>query len=98
MTTAPQTVAVSELQRSTKHVLENLGSYALIQSHGRTKAFLVSAELGERLLAGGYLEALPEIPSDDREMQRAVESTATTPTNLSELGRLVGPVLSALAR
>ncbi len=99
MTITPPTVAVSDLQRSTKKVLENLGSYALIQSHGRTKAVLVSAELGERLLAGGHLEALPEIPTDDRATERPADSTALeAPTDLSTLARLVGPVLSALAR
>jgi hypothetical protein len=99
MATSPQTVAVTDLQRSTKKVLENLRSYALIQSHGRTKAVLLTAELGERLLASGHLEALQEIPTDDRETERPVASTALEhATDLSTLARVVGPVLSALAR
>lgn len=73
MTILLPTIPVTDLQRSTKRVLENLRPWALVQSHGRTKGLLLSAELGERLLTSGLLEGLLEIPTDGRDMKSLTE-------------------------
>lgn len=100
MTIILPTVAVSELQRSTKRVLDELRPFALVQSHGRTKGLLLSAELGERLLADGTLTRLLEIPTDDEKQERPREETARTTsgssTHLATLADLTGNILSAL--
>jgi hypothetical protein len=112
MTKPIATVAVSELQRSTKKVLEDLDSYALIQSHGRNRGLLVSAELAEKLLASGALEGLLTIPTRDDAKEggaghadRPTANVATSslptmtepsPLDVGTLARLITPVLDAL--
>lgn len=99
MTILLPTVAVSELQRSTKRVLEQLRPLALVQSHGRTKGVLLSTELGEKLLASGVIDSLLEIPSRDVDEKSAASDAdvpGATPSDSVTIINAVGPVLSAL--
>ncbi len=101
MTIPLPTVAVSELQRSTKRVLENLRPIALVQSHGRTKGVLLSAELGEKILRSGLIDSLLEIPThvvDEKSLTSDADASVVTQSDDAMIDALIGPVLSALAQ
>lgn len=51
-------ISVSELQRSTKRALENVKDYAVVQSHGKDVAVVLSPKLGHVLLQSDNLRDL----------------------------------------
>ena len=62
-------ISMTDLQRRAKEVLGSIEDYAVIQSHGSDRAFILSPELGSILLKSGMLEKL-------REMQRCEDLNA----------------------
>ena len=79
-------ITVSDLQRNTKDALSSMKDYAVIQSHGHDRAFLLSPELGRILLESGMLEALKK--------QRGQSTANVGP----ELESLIGNVLRELSK
>ena len=53
-------ISMSDLQRNTKNALVGVLDYAIIQSHGHDRAFILSPDLGRILLQSGMLEMLKE--------------------------------------
>jgi hypothetical protein len=72
-------IPISALQRSSKDVLAKVRDYAVVQSHGRDRAFVLHPALGRILLQSGMLEELrrlwkAEEPSPhDGEMERRLQ-------------------------
>ena len=66
-------ISMSDLQRSPKAALASVTDFAVIQSHGQDRAFLLHPSLGRILLESGMLEALrkksQEAPSVERELR-----------------------------
>ena len=60
-------ITVSELQRGAKAALASVQDYAVVQSHGRDRAFILHPELGRILLQTGMLEQLRKLWSGSRE-------------------------------
>ena len=54
-------ISVSELQRGTKEALASIKDYAVVQSHGHDRAFILHPSLGRILLESGMLEKLKEL-------------------------------------
>ena len=85
-------IAISDLQKSAKTVLAAVKDYAVIQSHGRDRAFLLHPSLGRLLLETGTLESL-------KKMLLAKESGAPVDSNLeADLRNLIGNVLRELSK
>jgi hypothetical protein len=90
-------IPMSILQRSPKSALDGIQDYAVIQSHGKDKAFVLDPQLGRILLETGMLETL-------REKRRQERSKHQTPSNQSEeaveheLKNLIGGVLRELSK
>ena len=86
-------ISVTELQRSAKDALAAVKDYAVIQSHGRDRAFVLHPELGRILLESGMLDALRKTWAEQR---------ANAPANRApvgpELEKLIGNVLRELSK
>ncbi len=54
-------IAISDLQKSAKSVLDAVKDYAVVQSHGRDRAFILHPSLGRLLLESGMLEQLKKM-------------------------------------
>ena len=81
-------ITMSDLQRRAKQVLSAIEDYAVIQSHGKDRAFLLSPRLGRVLVETGMLERL---------QQKCVEYERSHGT-LAEMDALIGEVLSELSK
>lgn len=79
-------ITMSELQRNAKDALGSVKDYAVVQSHGRDRAFVLEPGLGRLLLESGMLEKL-----------RAMRS-ADTPDVETQLRGLIGNVLRELSK
>jgi hypothetical protein len=81
-------IAISALQKGASKVLNAVKDYAVVQSHGRDRAFILHPRLGRLLLESGMLEQLKKMrgphQSDD-----AVEG---------QLRDLIGNVLRELSK
>ena len=85
-------IAISELQKSAKTVLERVTDYAIIQSHGRDRAFILHPSLGRLLLESGMLESL-------KNMLAAKGAGAPADAKVEdELRGLIGNVLRELSK
>lgn len=86
-------ISISDLQKSAKSVLASVKDYAVIQSHGRDRAFLLSPGLGRLLLESGMLEKL-------KEMLRSNDAGVAVHGNNveDELRDLIGNVLRELSK
>lgn len=66
-------ISMSALQRSPRTALAAVVDFAVIQSHGTDRAFVLHPALGRILLESGMLEALRkkslEAPSVERELR-----------------------------
>ena len=90
-------IHMADLQRHPKKMLEELKDYAIIQSHGHDRAFVLHPRLGRILLESGMLEVL---------RTKSKESDSRDPSHLSdadkilagELQHLIGPVLRELSK
>ncbi len=89
-------IHMSELQRSPKKALQSLKEYAVIQSHGRDRAFVLHKDLGRILLESGMLEMLRKKYSEQS------QSTGHVPVKDAamekELTDLIGNVLRELSK
>ena len=69
-------ISMSELQRSPKLALAGVRDYAVVQSHGTDRGFILHPELGRILLESGMLEALrkksQEAPNVERELRSLI--------------------------
>lgn len=85
-------IAISDLQKSAKKILVGVKDYAVVQSHGRDRAFILSAALGRLLLESGMLETL-------KKMLQAKETGSVADGNVEgELRGLIGNVLRELSK
>jgi hypothetical protein len=85
-------ITVSDLQRNTKAALDAVKDYAVVQSHGDDRAFILHPELGRILLESGMLDAL-------REKLKVQKHSAESGTSIGkELEKLIGPVLRELSK
>ncbi len=88
-------ITVTELQRSTKEALASIKDYAVVQSHGHDRAFILSPELGRILLESGMLDKL-------RELAAQVAARAAHPGHdggiEQDLKSLIGNVLRELSK
>ncbi len=85
-------ISVTELQRSAKDALAAVKDYAVIQSHGRDRAFVLHPELGRILLESGMLDALRKTWAEQR------ADSPTRPAVGPELEKLIGNVLRELSK
>ena len=90
MTSMLPIISMHDLQRRAKAVLENLEDYAVIQSHGKDRAFVLSPRLGHILLKSGMLEMLKE--------KCAKEGDSSQDSTLQEMDALIGDVLVELSK
>lgn len=81
-------ITVSELQRGAKAALASVKDYAVVQSHGRDRAFILHPELGRILLQSGMLE----------ELRKLWSRAASGPGIGSDLEHLIGNVLRELSK
>ena len=84
-------ISISELQRRPKAVLDSVRDYAVIQSHGRDRAFVLHPRLGRVLLESGLLDVL----------RRKAQEGAGAPSDADlekQLTDLIGTVLTELSR
>ena len=86
-------ISVSALQRSAKDALASVKDYAVIQSHGHDRAFVLHPELGRILLQSGMLDALRKTWAEQRAKAPAAASGVG-----SELEGLIGNVLKELSK
>ena len=86
-------ITVSQLQRSAKDALASVKDYAVVQSHGHDRAFVLHPELGRILLQSGMLDALRKTWAEQRSKIPA-ESSAVG----SEVEGLIGNVLKELSK
>ena len=85
-------IAISAFQKSAKTVLLQMKDYAVIQSHGHDRAFLLSPALGRLLLESGMLESLQKMLSKKNSGELAKNNIE------SELRDLIGSVLRELSK
>ncbi len=79
-------ITVTELQKRPGEVLKGIKDYAVIQSHGHDRAFVLHPSLGRVLLESGMLDMLREKAAAQ---PAAVEDTLTG---------LIGNVLKELSK
>ena len=89
-------ISVSQLQRRAKAALASVKNYAVIQSHGRDRAFVLHPELGRILLQSGMLEALGKQWSQAAQKESAA-AAERGPVG-AELEQLIGTVLRELSK
>lgn len=77
-------IPISDLQRSAKHALEAVEDYAVVRSHNRDVAFVLTPTLGKILQDSGMLEEL-----------RRLSSKKSPEANLH---KLIGNVLRELSK
>lgn len=92
MTSMLPIIPVSALQKSAKTVLEGVADYAVIQSHGRDRAFILHPDLGRILLESGMLEKLRDMRG------RKPADASVSETVEGELRDLIGTVLRELSK
>ncbi len=80
-------IPISDLQRSAKTALQAVEDYAVIRSHNRDIAFVLTPRLGKILQDSGMLEEL-------RKRSRRKSAKNTT----EELESLIGSVLRELSK
>ena len=91
MTSMLPIIQISSLQKGAKKVLEGVNDYAVVQSHGRDRAFILHPALGRVLLESGMLDELrkklhaPSAMSVDRPVE-------------GQLRDLIGNVLRELSK
>ncbi len=93
MTSMLPIISVSDLQRSAKGALASVKDYAVIQSHGHDRAFVLHPELGRILLQSGMLDALRKTWAEQRKNAPADRSQVGP-----ELEQLIGTVLRELSK
>ena len=84
-------IPISDLQKGAKKVLAAVTDYAVVQSHGRDRAFILSPALGRLLLESGMLETL-------RKMSAAKSAGVADKNVEGELRDLIGNVLRELSK
>jgi len=85
-------ITMAQLQRQGKDVLAKVQDYAVIQSHGHDRAFVLSPRLGRVLLESGLLEVLKKKAGEKK-------TTQVTDTQMKgELEGLIGNVLKELSK
>ena len=84
-------ITVSDLQRSAKAALASVKDYAVVQSHGRDRAFILHPGLGRILLESGMLDAL-------RTQWDTANQAAGVAAMKPELEQLIGTVLRELSK
>ena len=86
------TITVSQLQRGAKAALASVNDYAVVQSHGHDRAFILHPDLGRVLLQSGMLEALRKTWAEQRSGSPAEKSVGP------QLEDLIGNVLRELSK
>lgn len=85
-------IPISELQRSPKATLASVKDYAVVQSHGRDRAFILHPDLGRVLLETGMLELLRH------KLQKHPETVQAEHDLKKEIEDLIGNVLRELSK
>ena len=93
MTSILPIISVSDLQRSAKAALASVKDYAVVQSHGHDRAFILHPDLGRILLQSGMLDALRKTWAEQR-----AKTPASTSAVGSEVEDLIGNVLKELSK
>ncbi len=88
-------IHMSDLQRSPKKVFELLRDYAVIQSHGRDRAFVLHPDLGRILLESGMLDALRKKHAEQTQPLVHARDGGVTEKELTDL---IGNVLRELSK
>lgn len=83
-------IPVSDLQRSAKRALADVKDYAVVQSHGKDRAFILHPDLGKVLLESGMLEWL--------KTQAKGVTSADPIDKAAQLKGLIGGVLRELSK
>ncbi len=87
-------ITVTELQRSTKKALESIKDFAVVQSHGHDRAFILSPTLGRILLESGMLEKLREMSQKNAHASHPGHDGGVE----QDLKSLIGNVLRELSK
>lgn len=87
-------ITISQLQRSTKTALASVKDYAVVQSHGHDRAFILNPLLGRILLESGMLEKLRERARTHRSTRHPGHGGAME----QKLKSLIGAVLRELSK
>ncbi len=82
-------ITMTDLQRRGKEALREVEDYAVVQSHGKDRAFILSPALGRILLESGMLERLKE---------RFKSSNMKLDDTLSQMDTIIGEVLRELSK
>jgi hypothetical protein len=85
-------ISISDLQRSPKSALASVKDFAVVQSHGEDRAFILHPRLGKILLESGMLEILKEkCPPQEK-------GSSSDADMKKELTGLIGNVLRELSK
>lgn len=85
-------VTVTDLQRSTKSVLDDLHDYAVVQNHGKDVAMLLHPDVGRALMqSDAFRELLAQCSTK-------ADTSAEGPVDFRMLDSLIGEVLRELSK
>ncbi len=83
-------IPMSDLQRRAKQALAEVKDFAVIQSHGHDRAFVLHPTLGRILMESGMLDALRK--------RALTDATAKDDRTAEQLKGLIGGVLKELSK
>jgi len=82
-------ISVTDLQRSTKNALGSIETYAVVQSHGRDVAVILTPELGRALLESEAFQKL---------LDQGVKTSKVKKIDMTQLDQFIGEVLRELSK
>lgn len=88
-------IPISDLQKSARKVLANVRDYAVVQSHGRDRAFVLHPSLGRLLLESKMLEKLNKMLAVKNDNDSPPAGKADVERELTDL---IGNVLRELSK
>lgn len=90
------TISMTELMRNPKQALQGIKDYAVIQSHGCDKAFVLHPMLGRILVESGMLDQLRQKAAS---FETVTSGVALSPEKVeAQLSDLIGNVLRELSK
>ena len=90
-------IRISALQRRPKDMLDKITDYAVVQSHGHDRAFILHPRLGRILLESGMLEVLKQ-KCKEQDATQKMHPQGKDQNIAGELTDLIGTVLRELSK
>jgi hypothetical protein len=90
-------IRITELQRSPAAALASVKDYAIVQSHGHDRAFILHPRLGKILMESGMFDMLRQKCAEE-EAADVATLTQSDKSVADELKKMIGPVLRELSK